>query len=91
VLSYPKLRLGTERAGRKCLYRKKLCQLRCGGMTRKKTVMKTLSSIQQEKWKTKSEYVSGFSFQDAVMHLDALIISTPAGSYTSKYETIEKK
>jgi len=47
--------------------------------------------IQQEKWKTKSEYVSGFSFQDAVMHLDAIIISTPAGSYTSKYETIEKK
>ena len=54
--------------------------------------MKTLSSSKKNgKWKNKSEYVSGFSFQDAVMHLDALIISTPAGSYTSKYETIEKK
>ena len=53
--------------------------------------MKTLSSSKKNgKWKNKSEYVSGFSFQDAVMHLDALIISTPAGSYTSKYETIEK-
>jgi hypothetical protein len=26
------------------VYRKKLCQLRCGGMIRKKTAMKTLSS-----------------------------------------------
>jgi hypothetical protein len=73
------------------VYRKKLCQLRCGGMTRKKTAMKTLSSSKKNgKWKNKSEYVSGFSFQDAVMKLDALIISTPAGSYTNKYETIEK-
>jgi hypothetical protein len=75
------------------VYRKKLCQLRCSGMTRKKTAMNTLSSLQQEKWKTKSKYISGYNFQDAVMHLGALIISTPAPaeSYTSKYETIEQK
>lgn len=48
-----------------------------GGLTKKKTAMKTLSSSKNIE-------------KDGVMQLDALIISTHVGFYASNYETTEK-